>query len=116
MIVLVDIELADDDDARPRPGTELKVDLLDTSQVDDDAVLLASSTAIVLGAASSWLATTELAADEVDPRSDLTVWVRVAASGEPHTAPGDWITMQHVPVAPGLTFQRVVAPVRRVGS
>lgn len=117
VIVLVDIELDDRSAERPATGTPISVDLRDTTQLDVDAVVLASTTCEVVGTDSVWLATAELATDvEIDVRADLTVWARVAASGEASTAVGDWITMQHVPVATTADTQRVAAPVRRVGS
>jgi len=81
MIVLVDVELADVGSGRPDRGTEMRIDLLDTSQIDDDAIVLGTTQTEVQGIASEWLATAELVAGEVDPRADLTVSVRVAASG-----------------------------------
>lgn len=119
MIVLVDVELAEAAEAggrRPDVGTGVRIDLLDTSLADGDAVVLASVATAVQGAASTWLATAELVADDADPRADLTIWVRVAASGEDETTIGDWITMQHVPVDPSRREQRIAAPVRPIGG
>lgn len=115
MIVIVDVVLDDGDADRPEVGTPVRIDLLDTSQVDADAVVLASTMSTVQGTAGSWLTTAELVGADVDPRADVTVWARVAGSGATETAAGDWITMQHVPVSPTSGEQRVTAPVRRVG-
>ncbi len=119
MIIRVDVELSDRgltaSDGRPDEGTPVVVELRDTTALDTDSIRLASRTTMVQGSASAWLATTELVVDDVDPTADLTVWVRIAASGNDDLSAGDWITMQSVRVDPASPEQRVTAPVSRVG-
>lgn len=123
MIVSVDVVLHDlaiggreHPGERPEPGAVALVELRDTSQADAAAVTLARQRAEVTGASGRWLATAELVVHEpVDPRTDLTAWVRVTGSPDAPLASGDWITMQSVPVDPKAEEQRVEAPVRRVG-
>ncbi len=118
MIVLVDVVIDERMAADARPGTDRQVlvELRDVTAVDGDAVVLARSSTPVVGAASSWLATTELiAAASVDHRSDLTIWARVTDSPDSDLSVGDWITMQSVPVDPSVDEQRVAAPVRPIG-
>ena len=117
MIVLVDVVIDDRHRSGERPDHEsvAQVELRDVTEIDASATVLAHSTALVAGAASAWLATTELVFDgSIDSRSDLTIWVRVTNSPDHELAVGDWITMQSVPVDPGASEQRVTAPVRRV--
>lgn len=123
MIVLVDVVLHDlvldgreHPGERPAPGAVAVVELRDISQADAAAVTLARRTADVTGSSGRWLATAELVVDApVDPRADLTVWVRVTRSPDGPLVSGDWITMRSVPVEPTTDQQRVEAPVRRVG-
>ena len=117
MIVRVDVMIDEQAGPAERPPLELTalVEVRDVSAVDGSAITLARRVATVNGAASDWLTTTELVIDQaVDPRSDLTVWVRVTDSPEDDLAVGDWMTMQSVPVDPTRPEQHVVAPVRRV--
>lgn len=117
MIVLVDVVMQGEPpfEERPPAGSPIVVELRDTTALDSDSQRVAARHATVEGVASSWLATTELVVDDdVDPRRDLTIWVRVAASGSDELAAGDWITTQSAPVDPTVDQQRTIAPVTHI--
>lgn len=91
------------------------VELRDVTEVDAEAITLARRVAKIASRPGQHLVTTELGVDRfIDPRADLTVWVRVTASPDDDLAAGDWITMQSVPVDAEAPRQRVTAPVRLV--
>jgi hypothetical protein len=118
MLLTVDVVVDDSvmPDQRPAPGSAAIVELRDISLVDDAAVTLARRATDIGPAGDRHIVSAELAVDAgLDPRADLTVWVRVTETPHDDLAVGDWITMQTVPVDPEVAEQRVVAPVRRVG-
>jgi hypothetical protein len=98
----------------PPAGTPVEIEIRDVTEADAASVTVAAAT----GTTDETIEVD--VPDEVvaDPRRVITVHARVAASGEPRVAPGDWITMRSFPVAPPVegeaagTTEVQVQPVR----
>ena len=98
----------------PEEGTTVQVEVRDMQLADRAAETVVADEAVISHDAEGWSATVEVdVPDDTDP-SGLTVWARVAASGEDRVSEGDWITMQSLPVSPG--GGEIAVPVRRVGG
>ncbi len=118
VILIVDVMIDERVGAgeRPAPGSAAIVELRDVTAIDAAAVTLARRVANIADASGRRLLRTKLTVDQsVDPRADLTVWVRITESPDDDLTAGDWITMQSVPVDTESTEQQVTAPVRRIG-
>lgn len=120
MKVRVEVVLDPRSQARaPEDGVKLRIELRDTSEADAPAKTVARWDGRVHRANGNTIGTAVLEFDEasVDARARITVWVRVAASGAPRTAKGDWIVMESivVPLDKTTIEPRIQVPVRCVG-
>ena len=104
-----------DGDPRPAAGTPVRVELRDVTELDAPSVLVASIDGRVDDSASgSVLARLTLDVDVPVPAGrDLVLWARVAGSDALRSSPGDWITVQSVPVT-GTDRAVIDVPVRRI--
>jgi uncharacterized lipoprotein YbaY len=102
-------------EGKPEPGTPVRVELRDVSLADAPSKVVASADTVVKEKTDGVIADTTIEVDDATWQrvADLTLWARVASSGAGRTAPGDWITMQSVPLP--STGAQVDIAVRRVG-
>ena len=103
------------DDPSPPAGAAVRVELRDVTELDAPSVLVtAADGAIEPSDAEGVVA--HLTLDVHDPLPagrDLVLWARVAGSDAARSSPGDWITVQSVPVTTGAAHVLDV-PVRRI--
>ena len=111
----VRVRVVSGDEGGPEPGTPVRVELRDVSLADAPSTVVASADAVVKKKTDGVIADTTIEVDDATWQrvAGLTLWARVASSGAGRTAPGDWITMQSVPLP--STGTQVDIPVRRVG-
>lgn len=104
-----------DGDLRPPAGTPVRVELRDVTDLDAPSVLLAAADGRVEDLAPGGvLARLTLDVDEPLPAGrDVVLWARVAASDALRSSPGDWVTVQSVPVS-GAERDALTVPVRRI--
>ena len=91
------VGVAPEAEQRPPPGSQVVVQVRDTSYQDAAATVVAEATAEVSGDASDRIATVDVdvPADRVP---DLTVWAHVRVDPSPQVSPGDFITTASYPV------------------
>jgi uncharacterized lipoprotein YbaY len=99
----------------PPVGTPVRIELRDVSLADAPSTVVAAADTTVIEGDEGWLAVATLEVDDAtwQRAAGLSFWARVAASGAERTSPGDWITMESVPLQPHVAD--VELPVRRVG-
>jgi uncharacterized lipoprotein YbaY len=98
-------------------GATASVRLLDVSRADAASRVLAETrVAVPHGATTDHPLAFALDAVDLDPQRSYTLAAHVDCDGDGAIGPGDYITMEHVPVEAGSMSGLVRVPLRRVGG
>ena len=111
MRVVVDV--APETGERPPPGSQVVVQVRDTSYQDTAAPVVAEATAEVGEDPSDRLAALDVDVPP-DQRGDLTVWAHVRVEESPQVTSGDFITTASYPVRESDAGEPLEVQVKRV--
>jgi hypothetical protein len=111
----VRVRVVPKDEGRPAAGTPVQIELRDVSLADAPSTVVARAETVVGDDPDGPIAVATVEVDDAtwQRAAGLSFWARADVNGTPRTSPGDWITMESVPLPAHVG--EVDIPVRRVG-